>query len=70
MQGLTLFVEGVDQARADRADRGEIYCLITARPDNRRPLTWEPKQIDLLIVAGRISSMLAEGIYPCSHQYP
>lgn len=33
-------------------DRGYIYGLLTSRPDNRRPLTWERNQIDLLIMEG------------------
>lgn len=31
-------------------DRGTIYSLLTARPDNRRPLTWERNQIDILMM--------------------
>ena len=31
-------------------DRGAVYSLLTSRPDNRRPLTWERNQIDLLIM--------------------
>lgn len=33
-------------------DRGYIYGLLTSRPDNRRPLTWERNQIDILILEG------------------
>ena len=33
-------------------DRGSIYSLLTARPDNRRPLTWERNQIDILMMEG------------------
>jgi hypothetical protein len=33
-------------------DRGAIYRLLTARPDNRRPLTRERHQIDLLLPEG------------------
>jgi hypothetical protein len=33
-------------------DRGAIYVLLTARPDNRRPLTWERHQVDLLLLEG------------------
>ena len=36
----------------DGIDRGTIYRLLTARPDNRRPLTWERHQIDLLLLEG------------------
>jgi hypothetical protein len=33
-------------------DRGKIYVLLTARPDNRRPLTWERNRVDLLMMEG------------------
>ena len=33
-------------------NRGTIYSLLTARPDNRRPLTWERNQIDILMMEG------------------
>jgi hypothetical protein len=29
-----------------------VYQLLTDRPDNRRPLTWERNQVDLLIMEG------------------
>ncbi|MEA5448573.1 HNH endonuclease domain-containing protein [Leptolyngbya sp. CCNP1308] len=38
--------------RVSDHDRGYIYGLLTARPDNRRPLTWERNQIDILIMEG------------------
>jgi len=31
------------------APRGEVYALLTARPDNRRPLTWERNHVDVLL---------------------
>ncbi|NJM00769.1 MAG: hypothetical protein HC924_19315 [Synechococcaceae cyanobacterium SM2_3_2] len=34
-------------------DRGQIYRLLTARPDNRRPLTWERNNIDILLLEGQ-----------------
>jgi hypothetical protein len=40
--------------RVAAADRGAIYVLLTARPDNRRPLTWERHQVDLLLLEGTI----------------
>ncbi|BAS60327.1 hypothetical protein NIES2135_64460 (plasmid) [Leptolyngbya boryana NIES-2135] len=43
-----LFSETVDE----QAERGHIYSLLTDRPDNRRPLTWERNKIDLLILEG------------------
>ncbi len=48
-----LFSERVSQETSLAADRGEIYRLLTARPDNRRPLSWERNQIDLLILEGQ-----------------
>lgn len=47
-----LFSEGVEQPVGRRADRGEVYRLLTERPDNRRPLTWERNQIELLMLEG------------------
>jgi hypothetical protein len=44
-----LFTEGVTQDAATPAQRGHIYTLLTARPDNRRPLTWERNQVDILL---------------------
>lgn len=38
--------------RVSGEDRGYVYALLTSRPDNRRPLTWERNQIDLLIMEG------------------
>ena len=38
--------------RVSGVDRGVIYSLLTARPDNRRPLTWERNQIDILMMEG------------------
>jgi len=47
-----LFSERVNQHSERLIDRGFIYMLLTARPDNRRPLTWERNQVDLLILEG------------------
>lgn len=47
-----LFAEGVEQGSTQQVDRGDIYRLLTDRPDNRRPLTWERNNIDLLLVEG------------------
>jgi len=41
-----------EQIEGSRIGRGEVYQLLTDRPDNRRPLTWERNQIDLLIMEG------------------
>lgn len=46
----SLFTEGLSTATADR---GETYRLLTSRPDNRRPLTWERNQIELLMLEGK-----------------
>ena len=42
-----LFSEAI---AADSVDRGFVYMLLTDRPDNRRPLTWERNQIELLML--------------------
>jgi HNH endonuclease len=42
--------------RVAGVDRGAIYVLLTARPDNRRPLTWERHQVDLLLLEGQTST--------------
>jgi hypothetical protein len=49
----SLFAEGVDQSDTEHVDRGDVYRLLTTRPHNRRPLTWERNQIDLLIMEGQ-----------------
>ena len=38
--------------RVSNVDRGAAYSLLTVRPDNRRPLTWERNQIDILLMEG------------------
>jgi hypothetical protein len=48
-----LFSEKIQQEDGQYVDRGLIYRLVTARPDNRRPLTWERNQIDLLLMEGQ-----------------
>ena len=47
-----LFTENVEQYGNDTVDRGTAYRLLTDRPDNRRPLTWERNHIDLLLMEG------------------
>lgn len=49
-----LFSERVDQGDGKTIDRGLVYRLLTDRPDNRRPLTWERNQIDLLLLEGHV----------------
>jgi hypothetical protein len=48
-----LFTEGVQQDNGQVIERGVIYQLLTERPDNRRPLTWERNHIDLLLLEGK-----------------
>jgi hypothetical protein len=58
-QRLSLYVEALclhewalftEQVKQDReVGRGLIYTLLTARPDNRRPLSWERNQVDILL---------------------
>jgi len=45
-----LFTEGVPQRAGSTVTRGQVYSLLTARPDNRRPLSWERNQVDLLLL--------------------
>jgi hypothetical protein len=33
--------------------RGTVYSLLTDRPDNRRPLTWERNEIEILMMEGK-----------------
>lgn len=46
-----LFVEGADRDGSG-TDRGQVYLALTDRPDNRRPLTWERNQFELLMMEG------------------
>jgi len=48
----SLFTEGVTQSEGISIDRGGVYVLLTTRPDNRRPLTWERNHIDVLLMEG------------------
>ncbi|GGG35621.1 HNH endonuclease domain-containing protein [Hymenobacter glacieicola] len=45
----SLFTESVTQDAGSLVTRGQVYTLLTARPDNRRPLTWERNQVDILL---------------------
>lgn len=49
-----LFTEQVEQEGGIPARRGAVYELLTARPDNRRPLTWERNQVDILLMEGEV----------------
>ena len=45
----SLFTE---RSTASEIDRGRAYSLLTSRPDNRRPLTWERNQVELIMLEG------------------
>ncbi|MCS7031898.1 MAG: HNH endonuclease [Gloeomargarita sp. SKYG116] len=47
-----LFSEAITQNTDRPVTRGDVYTLLTDRPDNRRPLTWERNQIDVLLMEG------------------
>jgi hypothetical protein len=47
-----LFTEKKAKKINAAVDRGLAYCLLTDRPDNRRPLSWERNQVDLLMMEG------------------
>jgi len=47
----SLFIETVRQ-EARTVTRGEVYQMVTDRPDSRRPLTWERNQVELLMLEG------------------
>jgi hypothetical protein len=44
-----LFTEGLSQNSLRLITRGHVYNLLTARPDNRQPLSWERNQVNLLL---------------------
>lgn len=45
----SLFTEGISGL-----ERGMVYTLLTDRPGNRRPLTWERNQVEVLMMEGRV----------------
>ncbi|PQV65268.1 HNH endonuclease [Abditibacterium utsteinense] len=47
-----LFSERVAEERGDKINRGDVYFLLTSRPDNRRPLTWERNRVEVLMMEG------------------
>lgn len=72
-----LFTERVEQENNKPADRGDIYRLLTDRPDNRRPLTWERNHVDVLLMEGRefvcpwTKTRIVQGIqYDLDHLLP
>ena len=46
----SLFTGGL---ASSSVDRGRAYFLLTSRPDNRRPLSWERNQIEVLMLEGK-----------------
>lgn len=48
-----LFTETVAQDGGGVVGRGTAYTLLTERPENRRPLTWERNRVDLLLLEGQ-----------------
>lgn len=48
----SLFIEGVDQINRGSISRGEVFQLLTARPNNRVPLDWERNRIFILMQEG------------------
>jgi hypothetical protein len=46
----SLFTESAMKESAHPINRGVVYSLLTARPDNRRPLSWERNQVDILLL--------------------
>jgi hypothetical protein len=49
-----LFTESVAQGGGCHVDRGDAYTLLTDRPGNRRPITWERNRVDLLLLEGNV----------------
>lgn len=47
-----LFTERVEQPHLPSMDRGRVYSLLTDRLDNRRPLSWERNNIEILLLEG------------------
>jgi hypothetical protein len=47
-----LFTESVRENQGAGVERGSVYTLLTDRPGNRRPLTWERNQVDILLLEG------------------
>lgn len=61
-QELSLWIEALcihewclfTETTESSSQRGITYTLLTARPDNRRPLTWERNQMDILMMEGQV----------------
>ena len=82
---LSLWVEALcvhewslftERSAAPGTDRGAAYFLLTSRPDNRRPLTWERNQVELIMFEGGTfecpwtAKRLAPGGYAMDHIVP
>jgi hypothetical protein len=52
----SLFTETVQQPGGLIIRRGDVYTLLTDRPDNRRPLDWERNKVDLMLMEGQTFS--------------
>ncbi len=71
-----LFTENVHQGPGITIDRGDVYRLLTDRPDNRRPLTWERNQVELLMMEGKqficpwTAKMISLQAYDIDHLMP
>jgi len=82
---LSLWVEALcvhewslftERSAAPGTDRGGAYFLLTSRPDNRRPLTWERNQVELIMLEGGTfecpwtAKRLVPGGYAMDHIVP
>lgn len=47
-----LFTDQVAQDPGQGVDRGNVYRLLTERPENRRPLTWERNAVEIILMEG------------------
>lgn len=52
IQEWSVFTEDTTQFGLD-VTRGAVYQMLTDRPDNRRPLTWERNRIEILLMEGQ-----------------
>ena len=52
----SLFTENISGV-----NRGVIYSLLTEHPNNRRPLTWERNQIEILMMEGEVFECIWTG---------
>ena len=72
----SLFTERIKDNESAGVRRGDAYTILTERPDNRRPLSWERNQVDILIMEGNTfvcpwtSRNLQLGGYDLDHIIP